>query len=164
MPEGMIARLDALGVVKSDFARVAVLEKLDAGTAPITAADVRRWRAEQLEPNALLADLPMEFVDGDGYCYEARTELPAAMTTGELDGVGGAPDLPPDPKKNSLQGSADKLTVDQKVILSALREKSRSSRDLEKRLAWLGLRYSNAEKSLLGRGLIAVVGGMLVAT
>mgnify|MGYP003644563541 CR=1 FL=1 len=162
MPEGMIARLDALGVEYSAFARIAVGEKLDAGSVPITAADVRRAEAAMLEPNGILEDLPMKPADGDAYGYEARTGLP--MTTAELDGVGGAPDMPPDTKKNSLQSSGIKQTPDHEVLLSALRVKSRSSRDLEKQMAWLGLRYSNAEKSLMGRGLIAVVGGMLVAT
>lgn len=46
MPEGLIARLDALGVVKSDFARIAVQEKLDAGAAPITASDISRAYAQ----------------------------------------------------------------------------------------------------------------------
>lgn len=173
MPDWMVERLDAMGVVRSDFARIAVGEKLAGGALPITAADVRRAEAAMLAPNALLADLPMKPAEDGDRRYEARTVLPmtrkkfdaihaelsAVMTPAELDGVGGAPDMPPDAEKNSFECSAD-----QKVILSALRAKSRTSRDLEKRLGWLGLRYSNAEKVLLGCGMIAVVGGMMVAT
>ena len=56
------------------------------------------------------------------------------------------------------------LKPDAVVLLSALRQKRMASREAEKSMGWLGLRYSKAERSLIGAGLVAVVDGVLVPT
>lgn len=70
-------------------------------------------------------------------------------------------------KKNSFASSGKKpvsrRSADVSVLLSALRMKSMSSRDLERKVAWSGLRFRNAELRLLDDGLATVKGGLLVA-
>lgn len=67
-------------------------------------------------------------------------------------------------KKNfDGQAVSDGLRPDARVLLSALREKRMTSRDSEKAMGWMGLRYAKAEKQLIQAGLIRVEGGVLVA-
>lgn len=79
-------------------------------------------------------------------------------------------DTAPVVKKNSLQIPVSEVSVpsgrqaDAAVVLVALRKRSMSSRDAEKSMAWLGLRYLNAEKLLLSSGAVAVVDGLLTPT
>ena len=124
LEEGLVARVDALGVKRADFVRDAI--------------------------EAALC--------GDG-----------VMKPAEMDRVGGAPEMPPAPKKNSLKVPVKKVSTelrgaDEKVLLSELRRQAMTSRDLERKMAWLGLRYSRAEKALLSSGLVVVVDGLMVVT
>ena len=54
------------------------------------------------------------------------------------------------------------VPADQIVLLALVRKRVLSSRDAEKALGWLGLRYGNAERGLLKAGLIEVRDGVLV--
>ena len=51
--------------------------------------------------------------------------------------------------------------ADSRALLVVLRGKRMSSRDLEGRMGWLGLRYSKAEGELLGSGLVVSREGYL---
>lgn len=64
-------------------------------------------------------------------------------------------------KKNSNVSSG--RGADAAVLLEALRKRSMSSREAEKLMGWLGLRYANAEKRLLQDGSVYSDGGILVA-
>jgi Arc/MetJ-type ribon-helix-helix transcriptional regulator len=66
-------------------------------------------------------------------------------------------------KKIDGQAVSDGLRPDAKVLLEALRGKRMTSRDAEKAMGWMGLRYSKAEGQLLLAGAIRVEGGVLVA-
>lgn len=149
MPEALVARIDARSDNRSEFVRGVVREHLDASEAPISADEVKRAMADMMD--RVVADTPMK---------------PDVMSPAELEAVGGAPDLPPEPKKNSLKVTQEKgvRSADQAALLALLSKKPLRSRDAEKAMAWLGLRYRNAESGLLGRGAIAVVDGLLVVT
>ncbi len=55
------------------------------------------------------------------------------------------------------------LRPDALVLLGAIQKKRMTSRQAEAELGWLGLRYSNAEKSLIAADLVVLQDGVLVA-
>lgn len=166
MDAAMVARIDARSDNRSEFVRDVVREHLDTTEVPISAAEVKRAVADMVDPDGWLGDVPMKPAAGDAYRYEARTKLPDVMSPPELEAVGGPPAMPPEPKKNSLKVPTEKVvhSADQAALLALLSKKPLRSRDAEKAMAWMGLRYVNAERGLLGKGAIAVVDGLLVVT
>ncbi|GGE30002.1 hypothetical protein GCM10011360_17600 [Primorskyibacter flagellatus] len=72
------------------------------------------------------------------------------------------PAAPSASKKNSSEKSS-RWAADDAAVLDVIRGGRFSSRDVEKRIGWMGLRYSKAEKRLLESGAVMVVDGVLVA-
>ena len=105
-----------------------------------------------------------------------RAAIEAALGVGGLDAPVAAKsvkkvDMASAPKKNSIAVPVEKATsvsgfrvADEEALVALLRKRPLSSRDAERSMAWLGLRYPNAEKALLSSGRVAVVDGLLVVT
>lgn len=124
-------------------------------------------------PEKVLLKLPagtLEEIDGvcDNRSDWLRGLITAALGGGARIEAGHVPGpliLPDPPKKNSIKGSGlgTRLPADAQVVLEAVRSKRRGSQEHERSFGWLGLRYLNAEKTLLDAGAVAVVDGCLVA-
>lgn len=142
--DGTFARIDKECGNRNGFIRAAV----DAALNSISGLDAQIQIAG-VEPNDILQDMPMRPATEKGYKYVAETSLPAA-------------------KKNSLLGSVSKDPLslrdqDKADVLAAVAGGRFSSSDLERRMGWLGLRYSRAEKDLLSSGDICIADGVLVS-
>lgn len=60
-------------------------------------------------------------------------------------------------------GSVGDLSSDASALLSVVRRERLTSREAEKVVDWLGLRFRNAERELLDAGLVRFVDGLMVA-
>ncbi|GLO70333.1 hypothetical protein MACH17_18500 [Phaeobacter inhibens] len=144
-PDGTFTRIDAIAPNRSEWIRDIVIGALDACDDVGTSSPMTREQA--MDPDPLLAALPMKVAEGEEYKFEPRTKLPP------IDHIEEGP---------SKETGGD-LRPDAVVLLGALRKKRMSSRDAEEAMGWLGLRYSKAERQLIGLGLVHQENGLLVA-
>lgn len=133
-PDGTFERIDAIADNRSDFIRGAVLSALGSDRVHI-------------EVNA---GSPSLEVAGKSRKYEI--EKPA-------------PQKPTEPKKNFDRKPVKKdgLRPDAEVLLASIRKRRWTSKQHEKEMGWLGLRFARAEGDLFQAKLISAEDGILVA-
>lgn len=136
-PDGTFERIDAIADNRSDFIRGAVLSALGSDR------DVR-------------VGCSTEIVAG-----------PVDVGIGQTEPKPKKPSLtkPVQPKKNFDRKPVKKdgLRPDAEVLLASIRKRRWTSKQHEKEMGWLGLRFARAEGDLFDLGLVKVEDGMLVA-
>lgn len=141
-PDGTFERIDAIADNRSDFIRGAVLNALGS--------DKQDFR---LDPKILR----------DGASAKSDVEnRPVNNLVSEKEQKS---KKPVQPKKNFDRQPVKKdgLRPDAEVLLASIRKRRWTSKQHEKEMGWLGLRFARAEGDLFQAGLIEVDNGVLVA-
>lgn len=152
-PDGTFSRIDAIASNRSEWIRDVVLSVLMMGDA--AGAVVSK-----------LKEITGDDAPATPEIVKRAVQMPDDPASGEtacdLVRPGEAIPIPRKGRDGQKVDIAD-LRPDAVVLLGALRKKPMGSRDAEKAMGWLGLRYSKAEKQLIGLGLVRQENGILVA-
>lgn len=154
-PDGTFDRIDELGSNRSEFIRCAVEDAL----AVSPKKNSFEGSVEDVDGSAdFIDDGASEAVNSFNKPKRSKKADPAVEAVKAAVGsIVGSAVLP---RVSSVVSPRAKDKAD---ALSLIKSGRYSSRDLEKKFDWIGLRYANAEKALLSENLVHVVDGILVA-
>lgn len=147
LPEGMLARIDAVSGNRSEFIRRAVMSALVGLDSDVVPA---RLREAAVSSGALVEKAK------DVRKPPARPVASAVSPSKRSGGIG---------FDERMAGLSARLSAgrasDCRVVVEALRERRMSERDLERALGWVGIRCQNAVMALMGAGVVSTESGLL---
>lgn len=183
LPEGMLARIDAVSDNRSEFIRKAVigaLSQMDGDAVPPrlrvapdepVGADLRPGARNDVAPSAPSDGVPVPEPLVDVRVSSGTEMEPLAEKAEKPPAKPVAPAVSPSKRSGGIgfdermAGLSARLSAgrasDCRVVVEALRERRMSERDLERALGWVGIRCQNAVMALMGAGVVSTESGLL---